>query len=57
MARWEHFLLTMGFCGFFVVHVLQVMLAGWNNFRSMVSGLEVQSVDAASLEQERASWR
>jgi hypothetical protein len=44
MARWEHFWLMMGFCGFFVVHVGQVILAGWNNFRSMVSGVEIQSV-------------
>ena len=44
MARWEHFWLMMGFCGFFVVHVAQVVLAGWNNFRSMVSGYEIQTV-------------
>jgi len=56
MARWEHFLLTIGFCGFFLIHVMQVVLAGWNNFRSMVSGLEVQPVEAASLETERKSW-
>jgi thiosulfate reductase cytochrome b subunit len=56
MARWEHFLLTMGFCGFFLIHVTQVVLAGWNNFRSMVSGLEVQSVQEPSLEAERKSW-
>jgi thiosulfate reductase cytochrome b subunit len=42
MARWEHFWLTMGFCAFFLVHVAQVMMAGWNNFRSMVSGYELQ---------------
>jgi thiosulfate reductase cytochrome b subunit len=48
MARWEHFLLTIGFCGFFLVHVTQVVLAGWNNFRSMVSGLEVQPVQEQS---------
>jgi thiosulfate reductase cytochrome b subunit len=56
MARWEHFLLTMGFCGFFVIHVIQVLLAGWNNFRSMVSGLEVKPVEEPSLEAERKSW-
>jgi thiosulfate reductase cytochrome b subunit len=44
MARWEHFWLMMGFCGFFLVHVAQVILAGWNNFRSMVSGVEIQTV-------------
>jgi thiosulfate reductase cytochrome b subunit len=56
MARWEHFLLTIGFCGFFVIHVTQVVLAGWNNFRSMVSGLEVKSIQEPFLEAERKSW-
>jgi thiosulfate reductase cytochrome b subunit len=55
MARWEHFWLTMGFCGFFVVHVLQVALAGWNNFRSMVSGYEIVPATKASLEEERSA--
>jgi thiosulfate reductase cytochrome b subunit len=45
MARWEHFWLTMGFCGFFLVHVVQVVLAGWNNFRAMVSGNEIQKLE------------
>jgi thiosulfate reductase cytochrome b subunit len=53
MARWFHFWLTMGFCGFFVVHVAQVMLAGWNNFRAMVSGYEIRPVDEPDLEVER----
>jgi thiosulfate reductase cytochrome b subunit len=53
MARWEHFWLTMGFCGFFVVHVAQVVLAGWNNFRSIVSGYEIVPVEKTSLEEER----
>ena len=56
-ARWLHFWLTIGFLGFFVVHVGQVALAGWNNFRSMVSGLEVQRVDAPSVEAERRNSR
>ena len=56
MARWEHFWLTIGFCGFFVVHVVQVMMAGWNNFRSMVSGYETKAADEASIETERESW-
>ena len=56
-ARWLHFWITVGFLGFFVVHVVQVILAGWNNFRSMVSGTEIQRVDAPSLEAERRSWR
>jgi thiosulfate reductase cytochrome b subunit len=56
MARWEHFWITMGFVGFFAVHVVQVILAGWNNFRSMVSGQEIKKEDDVSLEAERKSW-
>src|SRR5205085_8603743 len=41
MARFEHFWLTMAYAGFFIVHLIQVAKAGWNNFRSMVTGLEV----------------
>ncbi len=41
MARYIHFFLTIGYCLFFVVHVVQVALAGWNNFRSMVIGYEL----------------
>jgi thiosulfate reductase cytochrome b subunit len=55
MARWEHFWLTMGFCAFFVVHVVQVILAGWNNFRSMVSGYEIVPAAKVPLEDERGA--
>ena len=57
MARWLHFWLTMSFLGFFFVHVAQVVLAGWNNFRAMVSGREIQAADQPSIEAERRSWR
>ena len=40
-ARVEHFVLTIGYVLFFVVHVVQVMLAGWNNFQSVITGFEV----------------
>ncbi len=40
-ARFFHFWLTIGFVVFFVVHVVQVALAGWNNFRSMIAGYEI----------------
>ena len=40
MARAIHFSLTIGYCLFFIVHVVQVIIAGWNNFRSMVIGYE-----------------
>ena len=40
-ARWEHFWLTIAFVIFFVVHVIQVAIAGWSNFRSMITGREI----------------
>ncbi len=40
-ARTEHFIITALLLAFFFVHVWQVMLAGWNNFRSMITGREV----------------
>lgn len=40
-ARIEHFTLTILFSLFFVVHIIQVILAGFNNFRSMVTGYEI----------------
>ncbi len=44
-ARAEHFILTILFLLFFIVHIIQVIIAGWNNFRSMVTGLDVLPVD------------
>jgi len=46
-ARMEHFLLVLGYAGFFMVHIAQVIRAGWNNFRSMVTGYEIVSDEAA----------
>lgn len=40
-ARIEHFALTIGYVLFFVVHIVQVVIAGWNNFRSVVTGFEI----------------
>jgi thiosulfate reductase cytochrome b subunit len=40
-ARIIHFALTLGYLFFFVIHIVQVILAGWNNFRSVISGFEV----------------
>ena len=47
MARLEHFILTVGYLGFFVIHVAQVIRAGWNNFRSMVTGYEIKDKETA----------
>jgi thiosulfate reductase cytochrome b subunit len=40
-ARWVHFWLTMLFVAFFFVHVVQVAIAGWRNFQSMITGREI----------------
>jgi thiosulfate reductase cytochrome b subunit len=40
-ARVEHFALTLGYCLFFLVHIGQVIKAGWNNARAMITGYEV----------------
>jgi len=45
-ARWEHFWLMVLFVVFFAVHVVQVALAGWGNFRSMITGYDI--VEASS---------
>ena len=42
MARFFHFWITVGYVVFFVIHILQVVRAGWNNFRAMVIGYEVR---------------
>ncbi len=42
-ARVEHFALTIGYVLFFLIHVVQVILSGWNNFQSMVTGIETDA--------------
>jgi thiosulfate reductase cytochrome b subunit len=44
-ARLEHFLLTLGYCAFFFVHIAQVIRAGWNNLRAMITGYEITSFE------------
>lgn len=41
-ARLEHFLLMIGFVLFFIIHIIQVIRSGWNNFRAMVAGYEIK---------------
>jgi thiosulfate reductase cytochrome b subunit len=36
-----HFILTLGYVFFFLIHIAQVFLAGWKNFSSAVTGFEV----------------
>lgn len=40
-ARVIHFILTLAYVLFFLVHVVQVIIAGWNNFRAVIAGFEV----------------
>jgi thiosulfate reductase cytochrome b subunit len=49
LARILHFALTIGYVFFFLIHIVQVILAGWNNFRSVVSGFEVVNEDSKAL--------
>lgn len=49
-ARAEHFIFTILFTLFFVVHVVQVIIAGWNNFRSMVTGFEIDKTTDVTME-------
>jgi thiosulfate reductase cytochrome b subunit len=46
-ARWEHFWLVIGYVVFFVIHISQVIRAGWNNFRAMVTGYEIVQMKEA----------
>jgi thiosulfate reductase cytochrome b subunit len=47
-ARGEHFALTIGYVLFFIIHIAQVIRAGWNNFRAMVMGYELVPVEEKS---------
>lgn len=44
-ARLEHFILTVGFVLFFLIHIIQVIKAGWNNFQAMIAGFEIIEED------------
>ena len=48
-ARLTHFVMTIGLVLFFVVHLLQVARAGWNNFRSMITGYLIEQPDEIDL--------
>jgi thiosulfate reductase cytochrome b subunit len=52
-ARLEHFALTVGYVLFFIIHIAQVIRAGWNNFRAMVIGVEVAGDEEPSYADAR----
>jgi thiosulfate reductase cytochrome b subunit len=49
-ARLIHFALTIGYLLFFIVHIVQVIRAGWRNFQSMISGYEAEPPAEAAHE-------
>ncbi len=53
-ARVEHFILTIGYVLFFLIHIFQVIKTGWNNFQAMISGLEVIKTENQISANERA---
>lgn len=53
-ARWEHFWLMVLFVAFFAVHVFQVAMAGWANFRSMVTGYDTVETETDAVPSEVA---
>ncbi len=53
-ARTIHFVITIGFLVFFVVHILQVVRAGWSNFASMVTGYERLPTSDRLTDEQRA---
>lgn len=52
-ARFEHFWLTIGYVLFFLVHVAQVIKAGWNNFRAMVTGYEITTIEETPVQETK----
>jgi thiosulfate reductase cytochrome b subunit len=41
-ARLEHFILMLSFVLFIIIHIVQVIKAGWNNLRAMLAGYEIE---------------
>lgn len=41
LARIFHFALTLGYVFFFLIHIFQVIMAGWKNFQSVITGFDV----------------
>ncbi len=47
-ARWVHFWLTIAYLIFFVIHVAQVIRAGWANFQAMITGRRIVETESES---------
>ncbi|MFN8356589.1 MAG: molybdopterin-dependent oxidoreductase [Spirosomataceae bacterium] len=57
-ARLVHFYLTIGYVIFFVIHLLQVIRAGWNNFNAMITGVEMTKAEVQPIPTDfaRRTW-
>lgn len=53
-ARAEHFILTIGYVLFFVIHIVQVLKTGWDNFQAMVTGFEIFKSTSKKIEHEKS---
>jgi thiosulfate reductase cytochrome b subunit len=53
IARIIHFTLTIGYCLFFLIHIAQVIRAGWKNFQSIVTGFDAEDVKIAEPGEEK----
>ena len=51
-ARILHFMLTIGYILFFLIHILQVIKTGWNNFQAMITGFEIRKREEFLVEKE-----
>jgi thiosulfate reductase cytochrome b subunit len=49
-ARTIHFVMTVSFMGFFLIHIFQVVRAGFGNFWSMITGYELEEITEAPEE-------
>lgn len=54
-ARAEHFILTIGYVFFFLIHIIQVIIHGWNNFQAMITGFEIKKVRPAPLQEPKTT--
>lgn len=48
-ARFVHFTTTILLMLFFLIHILQVVRAGWSNFASMITGYRLDRADSAEV--------
>lgn len=48
-ARLVHFTTTILLMLFFLIHILQVVRAGWSNFASMITGYRLDQADSAEV--------